>query len=150
MYGFERKDLCGHKIYKMMPKAYHEMHQEFMSKYISNNDTLITQPKYIMTLVLDKGGFCIMCRQLIKIAPSLTYGFEFINFIERWKDNDDTLPSNYILFNDTTGVIEGMSQMSLPSLKLSEFPTVVLGQNINLLFPQTDFNFLTDSSQKPL
>lgn len=38
MLGYERKDVVGQSIYKMMPKAYHEMHDTFLKKFISVPD----------------------------------------------------------------------------------------------------------------
>ena len=64
-----------------MPKAYGDMHDKFIQKYLNTSySTIIGQERMIMCQ--NKQGYIIPCSLMIKVLPSLQEGIQMVGFIK--------------------------------------------------------------------
>lgn len=88
--GYEKNEIVGHNISKVMPPIIAEKHSDLIlnsfcsGKTVSQNDRMI--------LPLHKQGYMIPCSFLCRIVPNLQNGLQLIGFIYKIRDFSEYFP----------------------------------------------------------
>lgn len=100
--GLDSQEILGELIGKIMPLAFAENHNRWMSRYFhSNEDSVMNSERKI--IALDSKGFMIACTLLIKVLPTMRKGIEVIGIFSKVPEPKHTACK--IIFDANTGEV---------------------------------------------
>lgn len=101
-FGFDKSEIVGHNISKVMPPIIAEKHSQFITNYLKAEKQRKMDNVFIVPL--HKLGYVVPCSFLLRVVPNLKRGLQLIGFLvkvtdiseycqsfERNLDPDDTM-----------------------------------------------------------
>jgi len=156
-FGYKAREVIGQNIELLMPKYYAEKHYAFMTKYFATGvDRVMNKQRVVFSLT--KKSYVKHMNLNLKILPNLRDGIQIIGVFSQVSGEDIgrsivenilDIHLNYLLFNQKTGVILGVSESCYGSfgLKSSLFKiTSTNSPNLEMLAP----DLLDPEKQKQL
>lgn len=89
--GYEKSEVVGHNISKMMPPIIGQRHSEFVMDYIRSGK-LCKGGTDRMILALHKLAYMIPCAYIHRVVPSLRQGLQLIGFLYKINDFSEHCP----------------------------------------------------------
>lgn len=86
--GYDRSELVGQKVIKIMPKVYSEIHDNFIRGYLDKSDH-VKLPVEKIVYAMKKDHMIIKSSLAVKIFPSATADFQLIGFFKKYQKSEE-------------------------------------------------------------
>jgi len=104
---FSADDIVGKHVNLLMPRVYAEHHDYWMHRYFEyNHDKVMNHERKIFAM--NKRGFLVPCKLLIKVYPCLANGIEIVGVFSRTPGS--VINENTILIDGNTGTLLGVTE----------------------------------------
>ncbi len=90
LFGYEKNEILGHNISKIMPPMIGEKHSEIVMKYICSGKMERRGDRLV--LALHKLGYMLPCSYIHRVVPSLREGLQLIGFLYKITDFSEYCP----------------------------------------------------------
>lgn len=88
--GFNKLDIIGQKVNRVMPKIYSDYHDTFMNNFLDTSESKVLGLERLV-LALNIDGFIIPSTLMIQVLPNLKEGISIVGFL---KDIDENISAN--------------------------------------------------------
>ena len=88
--GYEKTEIIGHNISRIMPPMIGERHSDMVLKYLCSGKLDKTGDK--MVLALHRFGYIIPCTYIHRVVPNLHRGLQLIGFVYKIHDFSEYCP----------------------------------------------------------
>lgn len=78
--GFQKKEIIGEYIEKVMPQVYGQMHAGFMMRFIETGESHIMNEERVV-FPIHKKKYMTPCTLVLKVLPLLDNGLHFVGFL---------------------------------------------------------------------
>ena len=105
MLGYEKVELIGNKVIRVIPNIYHDIHDGFIMNFLKNVKAS-THPSQKIVFALKKDGKMVEVFLAVKIIPHEEKGFLLAGFMKKDLEEQES----YIMINKKNMLIEGISE----------------------------------------
>ena len=119
--GFNKNDVIGQNITRILPKVFLDLHDGFIRRFMETSESNAIGVERLV-FPMKKAGYIIPCTILIKVIPNLDEGIQIIGFLKEIEiksmntrsilNGEDNAEEsiNYIIYSPDTGLIHGITE----------------------------------------
>jgi len=101
--GYNKSELIGQNVNKLMSKVYADFHDKFISNYFeTSQDKIIGMDRIVYAQ--NKQGYLVPCTLLIKVLPNLDEGIQFVSFLKDLRVANKSLKTQNQLINKSKDI----------------------------------------------